>query len=260
MKNKITRLFLISIFSLAYIFTTHILGQVGIGTATPDASSALEINSTTKGLLPPRMTFENRNDILTPATGLMIWCTNCSVYGQLQIYNGYKWTNILGGLPAAIPVVGDIDGGGVVAYILQPGDPGYVAGQLHGLIAATSDQSNSASWGCFATDIPGADGLNLGTGNQNTIDIVNGCSTTGIAAKICYDLTLNGYSDWHLPSKDELNKLFINKVAIGGFTNNFYWCSSEANSQYVWGQLFSSGSQGLDSKTITYYVRAVRTF
>ena len=151
--------------------------------------------------------------------------------------------------------------GGIIAYILQPGDPGYVAGAWHGLIAASSDQSTSAIWGCYLTAIPGADGTAIGTGNQNTIDIMAGCSTAGIAARLCGDLVLNGYSDWYLPSKDELNKLFVNRVAIGVPSAGYYWSSSEANSNGAWYQYFYDGGQGfILGKYSTLHVRAVRAF
>jgi len=150
--------------------------------------------------------------------------------------------------------------GGIIAYILQPGDPGYIAGQTHGLIAAASDQSIAATWGCFGTLISGADGTALGTGNQNTIDIMAGCAEAGIAARLCGDLVLNGYSDWYLPSKDELNKLYINKVAIGGFASDGYWSSSEYVDGGAWDQFFDDGSQGVGYKDYTNQVRAVRAF
>ena len=53
-----------------------------------------------------------------------------------------------------------------------------------GLIAAPSD-AGSAEWGCKNTLIPGADGIAIGTGYQNTINIVSACNTPGIAADIC---------------------------------------------------------------------------
>jgi len=133
----------------------------------------------------------------------------------------------------------------------------------HGLIAAPSDQSTGAEWGCYGTNITGANGSAIGTGAQNTIDIVNGCTTTGIAARICNDLVLNGYSDWYLPSKDELNKLYLNKTSIGGFASNYYWSSSEyvgGETYSAWGQDFSNGSRGNYGKNDANYVRAVRTF
>jgi len=150
--------------------------------------------------------------------------------------------------------------GGVVAYILQPGDQGYDANIPHGLIAAPFDQSTGAEWGCDGTSIIGADSTSIGTGNQNTIDIVNSCSQTGIAARICNDLVLNGYSDWYLPSLDELMKLYANRTIIGGFSTVFYWSSSEGSSSIAWGQSFASGYQYADGKYLVPYVRAVRSF
>ena len=141
------------------------------------------------------------------------------------------------------------------------GDPGYDANVPHGLIAAPSDQSTGAEWGCYGTIISGADGTAIGTGNQNTIDIMNGCGTAGIAARICGDLVLNGYSDWFLPSIDELNKLYLNQAAIGGFAAAYYWSSSEYNNYGAGLQYFGSGYQDFDyAKANASYVRAVRAF
>ena len=79
---------------IAASFTS--IAQVGVGTTTPDASAALEIESTTKGLLPPRLSFDQRNLITTPAAGLLIWCTTCGEVGEMQVFNGTAWRNISG--------------------------------------------------------------------------------------------------------------------------------------------------------------------
>lgn len=234
-----------------------ISGNVGMGTQTPAASAQLDVSSTTKGFLPPRMTALQRDAIISPVHGLVIYCTDCGG-GEILVYNTFGWNNLLGNLPAGPLSIGENYGGGKIAYILQPSDPGYIAGQTHGLIAATTDV-NTSTWGCSGTTIPG--GIVLGTGNQNTIDIMAGCAETGIAARVCGDLVLNSYSDWYLPSKDELNILYINRFAIGNFsTSNFYWSSSEFDILNAWNQNFNSGVQNSTTKSTIHRVRPIRSF
>jgi hypothetical protein len=155
---------------------------------------------------------------------------------------------------APILTIGQSYQGGVIAYVDASG--------IHGLIAAPNDQSSGAQWGCYGTSISGADGTAYGTGNQNTIDIMNGCSTAGIAARLCGDLVLGGYSDWYLPSLNELNLLFVNKDAIGGFALGYYYSSTEygTGGTAAWDQYFVNGGQTFTSKNAWDRVRAVRTF
>ena len=151
--------------------------------------------------------------------------------------------------------------GGIIAYILQPGDPDYVEGEQNGIVVTTTDVSTSALWGCEPTEILGADGTALGTGKQNTMSIIAGCPTAGIAARLCGNLIEGGYSDWFLPSKDELNKVWLNRVAIGGLSISEYWTSSEYSNFQAWFQSFASGgTMNFASKSNLFRVRAVRTF
>ncbi len=161
-----------------------------------------------------------------------------------------------------LPSVGQSYQGGVLAYVLVSGDPGYIAGETHGLIAAPSDQSTGSNvvWGCSGTAISGANGTAIGTGMQNTIDIMAGCATAGIAARLCGDLVLGGYSDWYLPSIYELNKLRLNSTAIGGFAADTYWSSSEGDASNAWYNYFPNDYQVSNIKSGAHYVRAVRSF
>ncbi|HZV69555.1 MAG TPA: hypothetical protein VFG10_08425 [Saprospiraceae bacterium] len=72
-----------SIVLFVFICTTKMYAQVGIGTTNPNPSSSLDVSSTIKGFLPPRMSDTERNSIVRPVAGLQIWCTNCGVHGQL---------------------------------------------------------------------------------------------------------------------------------------------------------------------------------
>jgi uncharacterized protein (TIGR02145 family) len=87
-------------FFIALLYISIALAQnVGIGTTTPATSAVLEVSSTTKGFLPPRMTIAQRNAITGKVAGLVIWCTNCvAPSGELQVFNGYSWTNMTGGI------------------------------------------------------------------------------------------------------------------------------------------------------------------
>ncbi len=150
--------------------------------------------------------------------------------------------------------------GGIVAYILQSGDPGYKSGETHGIIAAPVDLDSALVWGCEGLAIGFTDSL-LGSGNENSNKIVAGCNITNTAAKICLDLDIHGYNDWHLPSKQELNKLFINKSLIGGFNKSAsYWSSSEYSGIFAWRQDFIGGFQFNYYKSASSYIRAVRSF
>ena len=138
----------------------------------------------------------------------------------------------------------------------------YVDGNGGGLIAAPTDQSTGAVWGCQGTEIAGADGHDVGTGYQNTLDIEAGCDTAETAADICANLTLDGYEDWFLPSSSELNLMMENLYleGLGGFASNIYWSSTEYDLNYAWIQDFNYGYLDAFAKSNAYYVRAVRAF
>ena len=154
-----------------------------------------------------------------------------------------------------------------IGCLYQGGIIFWLDGSGGGLIASPSDQIETF-WG-IPTEISGADEVVIGTGNQNTIDIEVGCITPQTAADICANLSLSGYNDWFLPSKDELNEMYLNIGQgnalglgnIGGFANYFYWSSTELDNYIAWVQYFFNGSKfNFVSKSANCCVRAVRIF
>ncbi len=238
---------------LFLLFSNTMIAQVGINddNSEPNPAAGLDLKFTNKGFLPPRLTCLERNDIAGAPAGLIVWCTDCGPSGELQVYNGTIWTNMIGGSASGPFPIGMNYGGGIIFYVDNTG--------VHGLIAATTDQSLGATWGCSPNSIPGT-ALAIGSGQANTTLIVSGCSSPGIAASICDDLVLNDYSDWFLPSEDELNQMYLQKAAIGGFASYYYWSSSEYSGGIAWCQHFFNGSQAGVGKGSTFNVRAVRAF
>jgi len=164
------------------------------------------------------------------------------------------------GAAANTLTVGASYGGGVIAYLLQSGDIGYDPSVQHGLIAATSDQSTGVQWYNGSYTNTYATGTAIGTGLSNTMAIIANQGAGSYAAKVARSYRGGGNTDWYLPSKDELNKLYINRVSIGGFASAFYWSSSESFSNYVWNQYFLNGHQVNGGRLGPGYVRAVRAF
>ena len=72
--------------------------NVGIGTSSPNPAALLDVNSNNSGFLPPRMNFGQRNAISNPVAGLMVYCSDCDSSGQLQVFNGARWCNMMGGV------------------------------------------------------------------------------------------------------------------------------------------------------------------
>jgi len=89
---------LLLILLVANSFLCSYSQSVGIGTANPNAAAKLDVVSTNQGLLPPRLTYTQRNNIVNPVAGLMIWCSTCGTNGELQVYNGSSWQSMMNGV------------------------------------------------------------------------------------------------------------------------------------------------------------------
>ena len=191
------------------------------------------------------VTLSNGGGTFTDSVGVYTAGTGISITGNV--------------ISSTTHTIGESYGGGIVFYV-------YDGGQ-HGLIAATADQSTAIRWygGTYTNTRARGDGI--GAGLKNTaIIIANQGSVDGaaFAATVCneYSVTVAGttYGDWYLPSKYELNLLYLQKTVVGGFASNFYWSSTEIDLDYAWYQNFFLGYQSNDFKWNSNYVRAVRAF
>lgn len=211
--------------------------NVGIGTTTP--SQLLDVNGTIKTIGFQMTAGAGLNKILqSDADGVASWVNTST--------------------PAH--TIGESYGGGIVFYVYDNGQ--------HGLIAATADQSAGMQWYNGTSRYTGTTGDGLNAGTMNTAMVVAtqmaDNQTGNFAAKLCadYSVTVGGmtYGDWYLPSKYELNLLYLQKTVVGGFANSSYWSSSEDANSLAWLQYFNTGLQLNDAKSLTSYVRAIRAF
>jgi uncharacterized protein len=156
--------------------------------------------------------------------------------------------------------------GGLIFYV----NPNWVKDGWRYLEAAPFDQSAGAKWGCFRQAIAGARGTAVGTGKQNTDDMIAACKDPGSAADLCVNLSLNGVNGWFLPSRDELVLMFKNLKATGAddfgvpnkVTDNFtYWASSQQTADMsVHVDFADLGRVHGDDKDFPRRVRAIRAF
>lgn len=308
---------------------------------------------------------QSQRDLLaSPAAGFVIWCSNCGLRGELQVYDGVSWINTIGGTAAnafTAPIIsttaanaisgtsassggsitsnggsaitasgvcwststnptisdnfttdGSVSGsfsstmtgtfvsqttyyvrsyatnaigttygnevtfvyfpvglayqGGKIFYVFGPSDPGYVAGETHGLIAAVNLLTPAIGVKWSTVNITtGATANGFGAGANNTILIVQNDSDA-IAAKLCSDLSITSgsdvFDDWYLPSKAELSKLHTVYTQINNsWTNNSYWSSTEENNTNVAMIRFYDGGYFTGLKTTnTAFVAAIRKF
>jgi DUF1680 family protein len=182
----------------------------------------------------------------------------------------YLWANRGKGemsvwLSTAGYAIGDTGpAGGFIFYE----NPNYMADGWRYLEAAPFDQSEGAVWGCFRRAIDGARGTAVGTGRQNTLDMLAACTEPVTAAQLCASLSVNGVRGWFLPSRDELALMYRNLKAAGvgdfrdaGVVDNFtYWASSQQTADMAAHVDFADlGRLHGDDKDFPRRVRAIRS-
>lgn len=152
--------------------------------------------------------------------------------------------------------IGEHFGGGIIFYLNKSGE--------HGIIAIEQDLEEPAVW-AYRDTITNAIASKPGSGAKNTERIFHilgdpGEEAEDYAAIECREFSINGFNDWFMPSKDELNEMYKQKEIIGGFRPYAYWSSTEATISKAWFQNFGNGAQIKASKIYSYALRPVRYF
>ena len=160
--------------------------------------------------------------------------------------------------------IGDIGPGGGLVFLISGGLTYEMAPKTWGANETTgiqwcSDQSNSVTTSTA-----------VGTGSANTTAMLTSvspfvaCTSSAPNAVRAYDG--GGFTDWFLPSQDELNEMWLYSQVVGfntatyGFASGFYWGSSQGNAVSAWIQDLGNGSQGVGGKASALRVRPVRAF
>jgi hypothetical protein len=184
--------------------------------------------------------------------------------------NGTAYGNQVIFTTKSVLSLGQLYQGGIIYYLLQPSDKEYVMGEQHGLIALPWDYyNNTLTWAGANCGISQVVTTNfVGDGAINSNNAYNACSTVVPegAIQIAYNLIVNGYSDWHVPSSGELLKMMQSSVfAQLNLTNNRYWSSTKTSSSGIstWsrvGNNISGYNQSHNSNPGQYYLRVIRYF
>ncbi len=231
--------------------------QVSLSWSNPtDADFAgVQITWTPTGGSPAQPLTLAKTNTSTTITGLTNGTSYTFTVKSVDTVGNRSAGSTVTGVPAFS--VGDVGpAGGIIFY-----DKGFLSGGWRYLEAAPSDASSGIQWlnGSYINITTSTD---IGSGKANTNAIIAAQGSGDYAARLCRYLSYGGFTDWFLPSKDELNLLYtvLAGNGLGGFAHNFYWSSSQDYYGGAWSQDFDSGDQYDSSKSTTKYVRAVRAF
>ncbi len=184
------------------------------------------------------------------------------IFCLVIILSGCATKSATKSLPSGVAhtyAIGDTGPAGGIIFI-TPSTSGNSTGKY--FEAAPADLSGQWEWCSDITNLLGASGTTIGTGALNTAEMLLTCTFGAAVTSHAYSTTNKSktYSDWFLPSKDELDQLYVNRTTIGGFTTGSYWSSSESNADSAWRQYFRFRYQYDNVKNDPDRVRPVRAF
>ena len=184
----------------AFFFTITIRAQVGIGTETPESSSVLDISSTSKGLLVPRMTQIQKNAILNPATGLLLYQTDGTV--GFYSYDGSNWLLLINNSSQGLyfgPGLGNGDNNLAVGTSMGTG-----TGKRNTAIGSRALESYSGT---------GFDN-NTAVGYYTLKKVTTGQQNTGLGAEVMFELT-SGSQNTAIGAQTIINSTGSGNTALG---------------------------------------------
>ena len=225
---------------------THLTGTTAVRFGGSAATNVTVVDASTVTGVTPAKTAGAANIVITTSLG------------DATLTNGYTYI---------VTAVGESSSGGAIACL---------GGGLNDFVAAFADNSSGTTWGAFGT-ATGAQSFTDGAANTTTIVTVLGANGgTPYPAQICSDYEIDSqgnspcqignacYNDWFSPAVDQLNCLYNNQVAIGGFVGTGYWTSTENSStptDDAYLQFFDDGTQGYTTKHGgSYRTRCIRAF
>jgi hypothetical protein len=163
--------------------------------------------------------------------------------------------------PSKVLRVGQSYQGGIIAYIIPSSEHDFDTFVQHGIIVTPYRQSLGIPFTNGTEDYLGAAGIGRGTGNTNTIIIVSKLGDGNYAAKLCYDLELDGYNDWYLPSIVELALVYKSgEPHFNTSDNPSFWSSTETTVSVRVQDFYGNGDDRSCDKTISLPVLCIRSF
>lgn len=233
------------------------ISQVGLVIGT-SANLTLESNTFSVDILNANSFISNISN-LSPGTTYYV-----RAYAINQA--GTAYGNVITFTTINYQVGGIGPGGGIIfydkgEYSLGLNQPAWRYMEVASTDLTFSNGYNYFDYGCNNNNMSASYSF-IGGGYQNTVNINNGCSNTQAAGKMCFTAVINGFDDWFMPSKDDMNIMYTNLIplGLGNFSPEWYWSSTEASNSNAWRKHMSAGNIEVNGKSLLCKVRAVRVF